>query len=125
MRAPLRGPPSREPSSDSSFSSPPFAERAVIAPGEAQAKNWSPGETGPVRSAAWRPARLFYSPPTADQGPIERHDLRVNEHCSELTDKGEPEQDKAYPRPPGSPSPEPSLDLCLAGPTLHAPRCLH
>lgn len=63
-------------------------------------------------------------PPTADQGPIGRHDLRVDERCDELTGKGEPEQDESYPRPPGSPSPEPPLNLRLARPTLHAPRCL-
>jgi hypothetical protein len=63
-------------------------------------------------------------PPTADQGPIGRHDLRVDERCDELTGKGEPEQDESYPRPPGSPSPAPPLNLRLARPTLHAPRCL-
>jgi hypothetical protein len=61
---------------------------------------------------------------TADQGPTGGHDLRVNEHCNELADKGEPEQNESNPRPPGSPSPEPPLNLCLARPTLHAPRRL-
>src|SRR5215831_14855525 len=114
MRAPPRGPPSREPSSDSSFSSPPFAERAVIAPGEGQARTGLPEKRVPSVRQRGVQSEVFYSPPTADQGPRGRHDLRVNEHGSELTDKGEPEQDKAYPRPPGSPSPEPSLNLCLA-----------
>src|SRR5262252_6649307 len=61
---------------------------------------------------------------TADQGPTGGHDLRVNVHCNELADKGEPAQNESNPRPPGSPSPEPPLNLCLARPTLQAPRCL-